>query len=190
MPNKSTLNHFAKYLLLLGAVIALPLFAGSAVGQTRDHLTDPETDLIRFHQELDKRIEIFIKAIDRRFEIINGVADPKMKKVVKGEPDWGDPPKGTRAQLIGDIAGILDEAITNIDDVSRRDEKSPLISRSLRRLTTVATGYANQLTAMSKQTKDNDELYAIEQALDNANDIIEAGNKLPPPAATDKKSKP
>ena len=188
MPNKSTLRHLiTKYLWLCAAVIALPLLAGSAVGQTRDHLTDPETDLIRFHQELDKRIEIFIKAIDRRFEIINGVADPKMKKVVKGEPDWGDPPKGTRAQLIGDIAGILDEAITNIDDVSRRDEKSPLISRSLRRLTTAAQGYANQLTAMSKQTKDNDELYAIEQALDNANDIIEAGNKLPPPAPDPKK---
>jgi hypothetical protein len=188
--NKTTLNHSTKYFLLLAAVITLPLLAGSAIGQTRDHLTDAETDLIRFHQELDKRMEIFIKAIDRRFEIINGVADPKMKKVVKGEPDWGDPPKGTRAQLIADIAGILDEAITNVDDVSRRDEKSPLISRSLRRLTAAATGYANQLTAMSKQTKDNDELYAIEQALDNANDIIEAGSKLPPPATDPKKSKP
>jgi hypothetical protein len=183
-------NLITKSLLCFVAVITLPLFAGSAVGQTRDHLTDAETDLIRFHQELDKRIEVFIKAIDRRFEIINGVADPKMKKVIKGEPDWGDAPKGTRAELIGDIAGILDEAITNIDDVSRRDEKSPLISRSLRRLSTAATGYATQLTAMSKQTKDNDELSAIERALDNANDIIAAGNKLPPPAPSNKKSKP
>lgn len=184
------INLITKSLLCLVAVITLPLFASSAVGQTRDHLTDAETDLIRFHQELDKRIEVFIKAIDRRFEIINGVADPKMKKVVKGEPDWGDAPKGTRAELIGDIAGILDEAITNIDDVSRRDEKSPLISRSLRRLSSAATGYATQLAAMSKQTKDDDELSAIERALDNANDIIAAGSKLPAPAPTDKKSKP
>ena len=191
MENTTALtNLITKSLLCFVAVITLPLFAGSAVGQTRDHLTDAETDLIRFHQELDKRIEVFIKAIDRRFEIINGVADPKMKKVIKGEPDWGDAPKGTRAELIGDIAGILDEAITNIDDVSRRDEKSPLISRSLRRLSTAATGYATQLTAMSKQTKDNDELSAIERALDNANDIIAAGNKLPPPAPSNKKSKP
>ena len=190
MPNKTTLIQLVrKHLLLAAAVTALPLFAGSATSQTRDHLTDAETDLIRFHQELDKRIEVFIKAIDRRFEIINGVADPKMKKVMKGEPDWGDAPKGTRVELIGDIAGILDEAISNIDDVSRRDEKSPLISRSLRRLTTAETGYATQLTAMSKQTKDNDELYAIEHAIDNAHDIIEAGSKLPPPT-NDKKSKP
>jgi len=191
MPNKTTLiNLIKKYSVLLATVVALPLFAGSALAQTRDHLTDAESELIRFHQELDKRIEVFIKAVDRRFAIINGVEQPKIKKVSKEEPDWGDVPKGTRAQLIGDIAGILDEAITNIDDVSRRDEKSPLISRSLRRLTTAATGYVTQLTAMSKQSKDNDELYAIEQALDNANDIIEAGSKLPPPAATDKKSKP
>ena len=188
MANTTALiNLITKSLLLFAAVITPPLFASSAAGQNRDHLTDAETDLIRFHQELDKRTEVFIKAIDRRFEIINGVADPKMKKVIKDEPDWGDPPKGTRAELIGDIAGILDEAITNIDDVSRRDEKSPLISRSLRRLTTAATGYATQLSAMSKQTKDNDELSAIELALDNANEIIEAGNKLPPPAPDKKK---
>ena len=190
MPNQSTLIRLiTKSLLLFAAVITLPLFTISAAAQTRDHLTDAESELIRFHQELDKRIEVFIKAIDRRFAIINGTAEPKIKKVSKEEPDWGDAPKGTRTELISDIAGILDEAITNIDDVSRRDEKSPLISRSLRRLTSAATGYATQLTAMSKQTKDNDELYAIEHALDNANDIIEAGSKLPPPA-TDTKKKP
>src|ERR1041385_2007873 len=99
-------NLITKSLLCFVSVITLPLFAGSATAQTRDHLTDAETDLIRFHQELDKRIEVFIKAIDRRFEIINGVADPKVKKVMKGEPDWGDAPKGTRAELIGDIAPV------------------------------------------------------------------------------------
>jgi hypothetical protein len=191
MPTNTTpLNAIRKYLLFFAAVITLPLFAGSAAAQTRDHLTDAESELIRFHQELDKRIEVFMKAIDRRFAIINGTEQPKIKKVSKEEPDWGDAPKGTRAELISDIAGILDEAIMNIDDVSRRDEKNPLISRSLRKLATAATGYVTQLTAMSKQTKDNDELYALEHALDNANDIIEAGSKLPPPTATDKKHKP
>src|SRR5262244_1727444 len=108
MNTTALINLITKSLLLCAAIITLQLFASSASAQTRDHLTDAETDLIRFHQELDKRIEVFIKAIDRRFEIINGVADPKMKKVIKDEPDWGDAPKGTRAELIGDIAGILD----------------------------------------------------------------------------------
>ena len=191
MPNKNTALYLAnlitKHLLLFAAVLSLPLVATSAAGQTRDHLTDPESELIRFHQELDKRIDVFIKAIDRRFGIINGTVEPKMKKVSKDEPDWGDAPKGTRAELLGDIAGILDEAITNIDDVSRRDEKNPMISRSLRKLSASATNYATQLTAMLKQTKDGDELSAIERALDEANEIIEVGSKLPPPEPDKKK---
>jgi len=194
MANKTTLRRLidkiAKHLLLFAAVLSLPLFVTSAGAQTRDHLTDPESELIRFHQELDKRIDVFIKAIDRRFAIINGTEQPKIKKVAKEEPDWGDAPKGTRAELLGDIAGILDEAITNIDDVSRRDEKSPLISRALRKLTASATNYATQLNAMIKQTKDGEELAAIERALDNANEIIEVGTKLPPPETDKKKSKP
>ena len=168
------------------------LISGLVSAQTRDHLTDQETELVRFHQELDKRIEVFIKAIDRRFAIINGTAQPATKKSTKDEPEWGDVPKGTRAELLGDIAGILDEAITNIDDVSRRDEKNPLISRALRKLTLSANGYLNQLAALRSKTKDPDEESAIEHVADNANQIIEVGNKLPPstPESDKKKKKP
>src|SRR6266581_566861 len=115
-------------LIARGVIVALSLLlAISATGQQRDHLTDAETDLIRFYQELDKRTEVFIKAADRRFAIINGAAQPSVKKETKDEPEWGDAPKGTHAQLLGDIAGILDEAITNIDGVSGRDAKNPLV---------------------------------------------------------------
>ena len=166
------------------------LICGSASAQTRDHLTDQETELVRFHQELDKRIEVFIRAIDRRFAILNGTAQPAAKKLIKDEPEWGEVPKGTRAQLLGDIAGILDEAITNIDDVSRRDEKNPLISRSLRKLTSSANGYLSQLAALRTKAKDPDEEAAIERVADNANQIIEVGGKLPPPTPEpDKKKK-
>jgi hypothetical protein len=177
--------------ILQGALFAgLLLITGSVSAQTRDHLTDQETELVRFHQELDKRIEVFIKAIDRRFAIINGIAPPVVKKLVKDEPDWGEVPKGTHTELLGDIAGILDEAITNIDDVSRRDEKNPLISRSLRKLTSSAQGYLNQLAASKKQAKDPDEAAAIDRVADNANQIIEVGSKLPPPSPdSDKKKK-
>jgi hypothetical protein len=170
----------------------LLLLATNACGQTRDHLTDPETDLVRYYQELDKRMDVFIKAMDRRFAIIKGIAQPASKKLVKDEPDWGNLPKGTRAELLGDIAGILDEAITNIDDVSRRDEKNPLISRSLRKLTAAGKGYLNQLAALKSKTTDPDEIAAIERVADNANQIIEAGSKLPAPTpdSDPKKKKP
>jgi hypothetical protein len=176
--------------IMLCLCAGILLLAGSASAQTRDHLTDQETELVRFHQELDKRIEVLIKAMDRRFAVINGMAQPASKKSMKDEPDWGDLPKGTRTELLGDIAGILGEAITNIDDVSRRDEKNPLISRSLRKLTAAANGYLTQLAGLKNQAKDVDEQAAIERVADNANDIIAVGAKLPPPSAeADKKKK-
>jgi len=167
------------------------LFTRSASAQTRDHLTEQESELVRYNQELDKRTDVFIRAIDLRFAIINGkVAPIKPKKSNKDEPDWGEPPKGTRAELLGDIAGILDEAITNIDDVSRRDEKNPLLSRSLRKLTASTNGYLNQLNALRNQAKDPDELAAMVRIQDYASQIVEVGNKLPPPAPdSDKKKK-
>jgi hypothetical protein len=177
-------------LIALALCAGILLIGGSASAQTRDHLTDPETELVRFYQELDKRIEVFIKAMDRRFAIINGTAQPASKKLIKDEPEWGDLPKGTRTELLGDIAGILDEAITNIDDVSRRDEKNPLISRSLRKLTAAANRYLALLAVLKNQAKDVDEQAAIERVADNANQIIEVGAKLPPPTAeSDKKKK-
>src|SRR5436190_12132723 len=138
------------------------LFAFSVTAQTRDHLTDPETDLVRYWQELDKRTEVFIKAADRRFAIINGATQPAMKKAMKDEPDWGEVPKGTRAQLLGDIAGILDEAITNIDNAATHNPKNPLVTRALRKLNSAANGYTQQLISLKTKTTDADEIAAIE----------------------------
>ncbi len=178
---------------LLAALLATPAFLSprSASAQTRDHLTEQESELVRFNQELDKRTDVFIRAINLRFAIINGTAaPPKPKKTNKEEPDWGEPPKGSRVELLEDIAGILDEAITNIDDVSRRDEKNPLLSRSLRKLNSATNGYLTQLNTIRNQTRDSDELAAIVRIQDYANQIIEVGNKLPPPAPeSDKKKK-
>ena len=173
-----------RIIVVAAACVSLTVTANA---QHRDHLTEQESELIRFHQQLDKRIDVFIKAIDRRFAIINGVEQAKTKKGDKDEPEWGNLPKGTRAQLIGDIASILDEAITNIDDVSRRDEKNPMISRALRKLTAATNGYVSQLNNF-RQTQNADELAQIERALQNAEQIIEVGKQLPAPA-TDKKDK-
>jgi hypothetical protein len=177
---------FARALILM-IIGTLP--GGIAAAQKRDHLTDAESELVRFYQELDKRIDVLIKATDRRFAIINKTPQPSTKKLLKDEPDWGDLPQGTRAELLFDIAAILDEAITNIDDVSRRDEKNPMIPRSLRKLTAATNGYVTNLNALRSQTNDDDELAAIDRALQNASEIIEVGGKLPPAPPEEKKKK-
>lgn len=172
------------FLFIVAAVILLS-FATTASAQKRDFLTEQEADLIRYHQQLDKRIEVFIKAIDRRFAIINGAAEAKTKKLDKAEPEWGDLPKGSRADLLSDIAGLLDAAIENIDSVSQRDEKNPLVSRSLRKLHTATNGFVAQLKTLGEGNKNADEVAAIERALEQAAQIIDAGSQLPPPV-TDK----
>ena len=188
----SVANNTAAFsrLIARGVILALSLLSAiSATGQQRDHLTDAETDLVRFYQEIDKRTDVFIKAADRRFAIINGAAQPATKKLVKDEPEWGDPPKGNRTELLGDIAGILDEAISNIDNVASRDAKNPLLSRSLRKLSTAANGYLNQLNSIKSKVTDPDEVAAIERVGDEVKEIMDASGHLPSGAPEDKDSK-
>ena len=55
-----------------------------ASAQKRDHLTPQEVDLVKANQVLDKRIEVFIKAAERRLIVINGTAATNAKQLKKG----------------------------------------------------------------------------------------------------------
>jgi hypothetical protein len=156
----------------------------------RDHLTEQEMDLVREAQALDKRTAVFIRAIERRLLVITDpTAAAASKQVQKETEKWGELPKGTRAELLSDIAKILDEAITNIDDVNERDDKNPLLPKSLRLLSAAATRFITQLTPMRDQATEEGERESLEQALESAQSIIEAANKLPPEVKTKGKNK-
>ena len=175
---------------LLLLLFVLPLLFAQTVNAQRDHLTPQEVDLVKDAQALDKRIEVFIKAADRRLLVLNGgtavVANTKQAK--KEAALWGDLPTGSRAELISDIAKILDEAITNIDDVSARDERNPLIAKSLRRLAQAVNTIMEQIKPMSMTAKGEAEIATFEELNENAQSILEAANKLPPPEV-EKKTK-
>jgi acyl-CoA reductase-like NAD-dependent aldehyde dehydrogenase len=186
----------SQFLALSCFFLLLTLTAGA---QSRDHLTPKEVELVQDAQVLDQRIDVFDKAMERRMQLISGVQPTQASHSTKPSKDaerkdaerWGEMPTGTRAQLIDDIARILEEAITNIDDVSMHDEKNPLLARSLRQLSAAATQVANQLTPLREQAKSPEELSSIEQALDNAQQIADAAKKLPPPNEAEKnKGKP
>ena len=183
-------TQFIRLTLRIVILAISVLFVAGVSAQTRDHLTDAETDLIRYWQEIDKRTEVFIKAADRRFAIINGSKPPAIKKVDKEEPDWGDVPTGTRAQLLGDVAGILDEAINNIDNAATQNPKNPLITRALRKLNNAANGYTEQLNSLKTKTTDSDEIAAIERVYDEAKEIIAAGGHLPAGAVEEEQPDP
>ena len=168
--------------------LSLSLFVGfSAQAQSRDHLTQQEVDLVKEAQILDKRIDVFIKATERRMMVINNSATANAKQLKKDSERWGELPTGSRAELVSDIARILDEAITNIDDVSSRDERNPLIGKSLRKLAQAVNSIMTQLKPLSTEAKSDAEIASFEMLNEDAQSILEAATRLPP--EVDKKAK-
>ena len=159
-----------------------------AQGQ-REHLTPQEIDLVKEAQVLDKRIDVFIKAAERRLMVINNAAGSaaNAKQLKKDSERWGELPTGSRAELVSDIARILDEAITNIDDVSSRDERNPLIAKSLRKLAQAVNSIMTQLKPLSTEAKSDAEIASFELLNEDAQSILEAATRLPP--EVDKKAK-
>jgi hypothetical protein len=162
--------------------------AFSAQAQSRDHLTQQEVDLVKEAQILDKRIDVFIKAAERRMMVITDSAAANAKQLKKDSERWGELPTGSRSELVSDIARILDEAITNIDDVSSRDERNPLIAKSLRKLAQAVNSMIAQLKPLSAEAKSEAEIASFELLHEDAQSILEAATKLPP-EVVDKKAK-
>jgi len=155
--------------------------------QKRDHLTPQEVDLVKEAQILDKRIDVFVKAAERRLMVINGTAASNAKQLKKDAERWGELPAGSRFELVGDIARIYDEAITNIDDVSTRDERNPLIPKALRRLAQSVTSTMEQIKPLRNEAKSEADVASLEMLNEDAQAILAAANKLPP--EVDKKAK-
>lgn len=165
--------------LLLVILSGVPILALSPT--PRDYLTPKEEEQVKEAQALDKRIDVFIKVAERRLLLLTDQNAALNKQVQKDLEKWGELPKGTRTELIMDIANVLDVAITNIDDVALRDEKNALLPKALRKLADAATRFQSQLLSMREQIKEEQERAAIEQVMEKAQEILEAANKLHPP---------
>lgn len=172
---------------LLALFVASTSISNAATFQKRDHLTQQEVDLVKEAQILDKRIDVFIKATERRLMVINGSSGANAKQLKKEAERWGELPTGSRAELVSDIARILDEAITNIDDVSARDERNPLIGKSLRKLAQSVNSIMAHLKPLAAGAKSDAEVASFELLNEDAQSILEAANRLPP--EVDKKAK-
>jgi acyl-CoA reductase-like NAD-dependent aldehyde dehydrogenase len=183
------MNHkiFTNLALPILLLLAIPMLS---FAQGRDHLTPQEVDLVKEAQILDKRIEVFIKAAERRLMVLNGSAAANAKQLKKDSERWGELPAGSRSDLLADIAKILDEAITNIDDVSARDERNPLIPKALRRLAQAVNTIQTQVAPLRDQLKGDAEVASFELLDEDVRSILEAAKKLPPEVEKKAKNKP
>ncbi len=163
--------------------------------QSRDFLTDDEVELVRDAQQIDQRIDVLTRTIDRRFEVlqINSNAPPPAKKDSR---EWGKMPEGSRLQLLNDIKLILQKAIDDIDNLAGRpdsmvvdpdddpkDKKHPktfaaLFPKAVRDLAKAAEHYQSVLKAQLDKTTDNMEKGVILASLDSCDQIIASVAKL------------
>jgi len=175
-------------------IVTLLVSLGAMIcpAQTRDYFTDEEIELIRNTQQIDKRVEVLAKAIDRRFAVL---------KISVGVPalegkEWGTLPTGTRVELLADIRNILQKAIDDIDNLSARptsmvidpiekekDKKkqkgfAELFPKAVRNLAAAAHRYDPALKQALDVTKDQHERGLIADSIDLCGEIIASVQKL------------
>lgn len=176
--------------LLTGFVVffCLTFFLPDTINaQRRDYLNETEIELVSDAQEIDLRTKVFVKAIDRRFLVLNNDAS-QSKKLEKDFEKWGELPKGTRAQLLLDIEKILQAAVDNVDNVAERDMDSELLPKAVHFLADASTRFLPQLKSQLDKTNTEIEKGAILGAIDYCTQIIEASANLPKPEKKKKKS--
>lgn len=184
-------NNTLRFVLSVSAAIfcVALFFPSPANAQRRDHMTAAEGELVREFQEIDRRTEVFVKAVDRRFLVLNNQAPPDDKKSKKDAEKWGELPKGTRAELLIDIEKLLQEAVGNIDNVAEHDIKSAMLPKAVRILAAASGKFLLQLKSELDKTNTEVERGAILGALEYCNQVIEAAAKLPEEEKKTKKKK-
>ncbi|MGI9107248.1 MAG: hypothetical protein ACR2G4_13480 [Pyrinomonadaceae bacterium] len=185
VPMPLALVIMALLLLLLLLLLAQPL---AALTQRREHLTPQEVEMVADAQELDKRSALLVKIAERRLLAITNPPAAQTQPA-KEESTWGELPKGTRAAYFSDLTRILDEAINNVDDVATRTPGSKLLPKAIRTLAEASTRFLSRLTPLRESATADGEREALEQAIDNLQQIIDAAGKLPAEEGTEKKGK-
>lgn len=171
---KIKLNPIVRFLcVLFFLTIASPIQSNA---QKRDYMTNEESELVREAQEIDLRIDVLVKMIDRRFAVMNN----QPQKVEKNPEKWGAPPAGTRIELLSDISKLLQKAIDDIDDVAAHNRMdSKLFPKAMRNLADASNRYLQQLKAVYDKSPDEKEKGLILGATEFCNQIIEASAKVP-----------
>ena len=160
-------------LTIVAALFMVALFFPlSAEAQRRDYMTEAEIELVRDNQEIDLRVGVLTKAIDRRFNVINN-------KTVKESEKWGAPPEGTRLQLLSDIEKLLGKAIDDLNQVAERNKENKLFPKAVHKLADACTEYLPQFKTFLDTVKDEKERGTLLGSTDKCNEVLEAAANVP-----------
>jgi hypothetical protein len=171
----NTRKLFKSLATFLFALVAANTLSNAASAQKREHLTPEEIELVRDNQELDKRTEVFIRAAERRMLAVTS-PDEAAKQSAKDKEKWGEV-KGTRTQLLYDVSSILDEAVVNVDDAATHNPDSPLLRKSLFKLSEAANRFLPQLAKLREASQEESEADQLDRAIETAQEIVEAAKE-------------
>jgi hypothetical protein len=155
----------------------------AAHAQRRDYLTDDEVEMVRDAQEIDQRIQVLTMAIDRRLMVLKIGGTDNTKKYSE---KWGQPPTGSRLELLTDVKALLQKAVDDIDDASSHESENAenkstgiLFPKAVRILAAAAERYRPALKSALDTAKDEREKGPILASIDFCDQVVEASAKLP-----------
>lgn len=171
------------------------IFASFATAQRRDFVSEQEAELIREAQEIDVRIEVLTRFIDRRLAAA-GIAGHTWTPPKRNSELWGPEPTGTRSELLSDIRRLLQKTIDDIDDIASRTSTAiegnevggKLFPKAVRNLAAAATRYRPILQAEVAKSKTESDRGLLLQSIEFCDQIIEAGSKVPAEESKKKKT--
>ena len=187
-----TISKSAFILLFTAFGMVFFSFVNANAQSRRDYMTDAEIELVRDAQDIDLRIDVLTKMIDRRFAVLK--LDVGGAKIPNKETDkWGPAPEGTRMEILDDIRKLLDKAIDDIDDTAMHPNKVIIdpnkpdkvkktdearFPSSVKNLAASAKRYQPALKSLLDKTTDEREKGLILGAIDSCDEIIAATTKL------------
>lgn len=130
-------------------------------GQRRDPLNENESDQIReLADQPDKRVQLFVKFINARFDAIEQMqGDPRLA-AGRGEKVH---------DLLQDITSMVDELDDNIDDYVDKKED---IRKALKAVIEADTSYQLKLRTLKEQTSASKEYGQYNFVLQDATDAV------------------
>jgi hypothetical protein len=188
--------HTAKVLIVAASLLVLFSIASTASAQKRDYMTDEEIELVRDAQDIDARIDVLTKMIDRRFTAL-GIDAGGWKETLKDKEKWGDIRTGTKSQHLFDIRQLLQKAIDDVDDVAEHNANTLtqnkteglLFPKAVRSLAAAANRYIPLLKITLTQTADERDKGLILNSIESCEAIIDSVGNLPPEVKPEKKKK-
>jgi hypothetical protein len=182
------------FVVVPAALLFTFILATDTAAQRRDYMTDAEIELVRDAQDIDLRIDVLTKMIDRRFIVLNintgGSAIPN-----KESEKWGAAPTGTRIEILDDIRKLLDKAVDDVDNIAthpnavrydtvdrsdkQKKKDETRFPTSVRNLAAAARRYQPALKSLLDSSKDEKEKGLILASLETCDEIISSTTKLP-----------